>query len=406
MHGVPLNTGDIKQALLNIEVKERSNPLPWNGQFSPQLIEVLLKTYSKADSAVLDPFAGSGTLLYEAAVCGLSAAAADINPAACYLARLYTLANKTPSHRAKLVAQLDQVIPQLLSSTLPLFGLEDTPDVKRERVQNVRRVIRDSELIEVLDALLVLSDFAKDEHGSREIRQTWNRLRPLILSMPYSSRPLSVFNCDARHIPMNSESIRLVITSPPYINVFNYHQNYRSSTEALGWNLLTVAKSEIGSNRKNRGNRFLTVVQYCLDLAQVFAELARVCEKNARVIFVVGRESQVLGVPFYNGEIIGALATRAAGCQLLMRQERVFRNRFGQNIYEDILHFVPASKTVAPSLDEARKIADGAMRCGLDSAKGDVAVGLKDAIERIYDVKPSPLYDSVAGDHQTKAQEA
>jgi hypothetical protein len=30
---------DIDQALLDIERKERSNPLPWNGQFSPQLIE-------------------------------------------------------------------------------------------------------------------------------------------------------------------------------------------------------------------------------------------------------------------------------------------------------------------------------------------------------------------------------
>ena len=47
--------------------------------------------------------------------------------------------------------------------------------------------------------------------------------------------------------------------------MFNYHQKYRRSVEALDCNILAIARSEIGSNRQNRGNRFLTVIQYCLD---------------------------------------------------------------------------------------------------------------------------------------------
>ena len=69
---------------------------------------------------------------------------------------------------------------------------------------------------------------------------------------------------------INNDSIDFVITSPPYINVFNYHQNYRKSVEATGFNVLEVARSEIGSNRKFRSNRFLTVIQYALDIYQVF----------------------------------------------------------------------------------------------------------------------------------------
>jgi len=46
--------------------------------------------------------------------------------------------------------------------------------------------------------------------------------------------------------------------------------------EALSWNVLKVAKSEIGSNRKHRSNRFLTVIQFCLDIAQTFNEMVRV----------------------------------------------------------------------------------------------------------------------------------
>ncbi len=61
---------------------------------------------------------------------------------------------------------------------------------------------------------------------------------------------------------MQENQIDFVITSPPYINVFNYHQNYRQSAEILGWDLLKIAKSEIGSNRANRGNRFYTIIQF------------------------------------------------------------------------------------------------------------------------------------------------
>jgi len=394
LHQVPLNTKDISQEFLNIDNKERSNPLAWNGQFSPQLVEILLKTYAEANTTVLDPFAGSGTLLHEAAICGLSAVGVDINPAACYLARLHTLANRKPPARANLVMQLDRVLPDLLGSDLPLFGKNDSADFRRECAVKVRKTLAGkSDVSEVLESLLILSDFLKEGHSSKDIALAWKKLRSIILNFPYSPRPLKVFNCDARCLPVESAAVGLVVTSPPYINVFNYHQNYRASTEAFGWDLLSVAKSEIGSNRKNRGNRFLTVTQYCLDIAQVFLELTRVCAKDCRIIFVVGRESQVLGVPFYNGMVISKLATRAVGCKLLTRQERVFKNRFGQSIYEDILHFTPPTNISASSFNESRRIAYDALKDGLRVADEDVKSDLEAAVEHVAEIEPSPIYD-------------
>lgn len=404
LNHVPLNTDDIKQEFLNIDNKERSNPLPWNGQFSPQLIEVLLNTYSQSRSTVLDPFAGSGTILQESAIVGLSAIASDINPAACYLARVYTIANRKLPERKHLVARLDEILPDLFDSDLPLFAPCHATHGKHDHARKIAKIIEEeSEVTSLLETLLVLADFAKPRGDDKQIIHTWKRLRLLILNLPYCSQPLRVFNSDARQVPVDAKSIGLVVTSPPYVNVFNYHQNYRASTEAFGWDLLTIAKSEIGSNRKNRGNRFLTVTQYCLDLAQSFAELTRVCEDGCRIIFVVGRESQVLGVPFYNGKIISSLATRTVGCKLVTRQERVFKNRFGQNIYEDILHFIPPVKAVVPSLDEAREIALDALQEGLRVAKSDVALDLRDAIERIPSVKPSIVYDPQVAKKQSKS---
>jgi hypothetical protein len=164
--------------------------------------------------------------------------------------------------------------------------------------------------------------------------------------------------------------------------------------EALSWNVLKVAKSEIGSNRKHRGNRFLTVIQFCLDLAQTFNEMVRVCRSDSRLIFIVGRESMVRGTPFFNGEIVAEVAHRALGFDLILRQERVFLNRFGQNIFEDILHFVPPSS--APDrlfLAHARKVAQDVLESTHSVPSGEAKEGIESALANIDKVRPSPIFD-------------
>lgn len=83
----------IPPAKLNIVEKTRANPFAWRGQFSPQLIEVLLKAYCLPNSIILDPFVGSGTTLLEAGHLGLEAYGFEINPAAFILSRTYELIN-------------------------------------------------------------------------------------------------------------------------------------------------------------------------------------------------------------------------------------------------------------------------------------------------------------------------
>ena len=63
----PLDRTSLPQGALDVAERVRTNPLPWTGQFSPQLVEKLLAAYAPRDGVVLDPFAGSGTSLVEAA---------------------------------------------------------------------------------------------------------------------------------------------------------------------------------------------------------------------------------------------------------------------------------------------------------------------------------------------------
>ncbi|HCI82044.1 MAG TPA: DNA methyltransferase, partial [Ktedonobacter sp.] len=205
-----------------------------------------------------------------------------------------------------------------------------------------------------------------------------------------------VFHADARAIPLKGESIDLIITSPPYINVFNYHQNNRPAMELIGWNLLEIAKSEIGANRKHRQNRFLTVVQYCLDMLDALREMKRVLRPDGRAIIVIGRESTVRSLPFKNGRIVAAIAIGSAEFRLEARQERKFKNKFGEIIYEDILHLIPEPCNVSVDNEVAIQIAQQSLLAASKNTPYEqVASEALEAIRVAYSVQKSPLFKLV-----------
>jgi len=394
-----LNTSEVPQPDLNIENKVRSNPLAWSGQFSPQLIQVLLSAYAKNGSSVFDPFLGSGTVLLEAGRAGLAACGTEINPAAVVLSQTYKFINVAPNLRRSHLREVQRLLHREFPADLPLF--RDSGETQNElntveiksRLAKLLPTVAHRLQSQLLETLVALLDFYKPNLSVAKVFTTWGKLSQLVTELPYSQEIIEIYHADARTTSLPDSSIDLVITSPPYINVFNYHQQYRASMEALNWDILKVARSEIGSNRKHRGNRFLTVIQYCLDLSQVFYEMARICHPKARLIFIVGRESKVRGARIFNGEIVAEIAHRVLGFDLILRQERVFLNRFGQSIFEDILHFLPpvnnlGNEFLADVREVARNVLEATYLIAPDKAKDDI----QSAIENIGAIKPSPIF--------------
>jgi hypothetical protein len=118
---VPLDAVTIPQDRLNIDNKERSNLFPWNGQFSPQLVEELLQAYTKPGSLILDPFLGSGTVVYEAGRFGFPAFGSEINPAAFKMADIYSLVNVIPAKRRRILENVASLLDDLVPYDTPLF---------------------------------------------------------------------------------------------------------------------------------------------------------------------------------------------------------------------------------------------------------------------------------------------
>ena len=325
---IKIDKHEITQSLLDIEEKKRSNLFAWNGQFSPQFIEALLEQYAESDYTVADPFLGSGTVLYECARKNISAIGSELNPSAYFMSKIYELCKLDNNQRMELIQAVNEKLKASLRKPDPLDSLFNITK------EDDSLLIRD-----VVSLIVVLLDLFNNQFSRRLLVDKWEKLSNIITFLPYTSSKVDAILGDARRLNINDNEIDLIITSPPYINVFNYHQKYRRSVESLGYNVLKIAKKEIGANRKNRGNRYLTVIEYCIDMSLAIKEMMRVAKPDARIILVVGRESNVLSTAFSNSELIYGLAHGVHGLSLIIKQQRVFKNRFGQMIYEDILHF-------------------------------------------------------------------
>jgi SAM-dependent methyltransferase len=385
----------IPQALLNIEEKNRSNLFAWRGQFSSQLIECLLKAYCPGDSVILDPFAGSGTVLYEAAAMSLAAYGFEINPSAWSFSKLYEFANMSPAEREGPISELRRQ----LSEEFPIiiFSDDELPiDLVERKTIRIGQSISDAAKI-LCNALVVMLDIFNQRITNSLVQSRFTVLAQSVGRLPYSSKPIKADLQDARALSLDDQSVDFAVTSPPYINVFNYHQNYRRSVEVLGWDMLRVARSEIGSNRANRGNRFLTVIQYCIDIAEAIQELARVLKPAARAVLIVGHESRVLGAPFFNADIVEKIAVQSGGFDVVLRQKRVFTNRFGEPIREDILNLRRESHTASSAL--APTVSRSVAREALATAAGSVPECnkhlLAQAISQLDQIKGTPLFNSV-----------
>jgi hypothetical protein len=389
VRGRGVDRGFVSQELLDVAARERVSAFPWRGQFTPGLAGVLLDTYARAGATVLDPFAGSGTTLAEATRRNMAAIGAEVNPAALELARVFTLAEVAPPERKDV---LERVRQRLMAFIVP--GSDGPPGVGGglvDAVVDCYESASSAHEANIIAVAMMLAMGDKRSLAAQRLDRALSQIADVVVGLPAEVVPCSVHLADARKLPVPENSVDLVITSPPYINVFNYHQNYRPAIECLGWNVLSAARTEIGSNRKHRQNRFLTVVQYAQDIMLAMLGFQRVCRPGAHAIIVIGRESRVRGVAFANGEIVGCLAELMPGFEFVRWQERSFTNRFGEKIYEEILTFAvtPAggdAKLLPLATETGRQmLIAGRAKAG----SAEVAHEIEEAIEASGSVRPS-----------------
>jgi len=384
---------------LNVDHKSISNPFFWRGQFTPELIGYFLDFHAKPNFLVADPFSGSGTVLLECKKRGLDAIGCEINPSAYAMSKFFEISALSFSEKWHFCQKILQAIPTGLSLNCPLYqkAYASNDHLAYQHLIQFAKKLFDThlskhELVFILNILFKMENYKK-----LTIEQAWHKaydeISSFLFLLPENQAKISARLCDARNLCQSIErQIDLIITSPPYINVFNYHQNHRFIMEMLDFDILNVAQSEFGSNRKNRGNRFLTIIQYTIDMAETLKAMQKALNKEGAAIMVVGRESNVKKTPFFNGNIIIDLCKKTGIFNIVHQNERHFRNKFGTLIYEDILVLQP--NTRQESTDEiARSVACSHLKEAIFRTPTESKKDLLKAIDSVNKVTSSPLFN-------------
>ena len=158
--------------------------------------------------------------------------------------------------------------------------------------------------------------------------------------------------------------------------------------ELLGWRPLEAAKGEIGANRKFRQNRFLTVIQYAIDMGLILNQLLRVTKINGNVVLIIGRTSSVLGQQFSNSGIILDMIKESNIFIIDNIYERSFMNNYGKTITEDVLVLKRNESNNIINKDVSRSIAERYLK-DIKTNNEETGVLLKLAIDKIDTINES-----------------
>ncbi|MCF2138345.1 MAG: site-specific DNA-methyltransferase [Candidatus Thorarchaeota archaeon] len=389
----------INQEDLDLQNGRNHNIFSFKGQFSPDFVRTILSHFAKPGQFIVDPFVGCGTTIFEAARLGLNAVGTDINVGAIEMAQTCQFISMSRTERINEIRRCRNILNEAISSTGTLLSHAHTTQMDK----SIERILADlilkhkdnPPIRNILMNSLMLMMRKGDSWGAVDFWSAFERHCTIIRNLPVTQGYFAAYLQDARCLPVRDNTVDLIFTSPPYVNVFNYHQQNRNAIELIGWNVLDLARSEFGANRKNRGNRFRTIVQYILDMGQAMLEMKRVVSDEGRIIIVIGRESRVRGVNLRNDHIIIGIA-HCVGLSLALHQERHFKNNYGVEIFEDIIHLTPRKEILPDVYQACRELAKFILKQLRDQAREAGSLDdLEIAISSIESVEPSPLLDNL-----------
>lgn len=331
-----------------------------------------------AGATVLDPMAGSGTVLRAAVDAGHHGIGFDIDPLAVLMARVWTMSinrSRVNEAAAIAVARANETSP-----AVHLPWIDDDPETRRfvdfwfaeDQQQDLRRlsaILADSSgtVADVLRVALSRIIVTK-EHGASLARDASHsrphrvRITNDFAVMPAFLRAADQIGARLAESPMSGSavvslgdarnmasvpnaSIDAVITSPPYLNALDYLRGHRLSLVWLGYrvsDLRAVRATSIGAERMlDPGDERRVVAslapavgavdrlperirgmidRFALDVFGVLSEVRRVLRPRGSATLVVGN-SCIRDVYIDNAACVVAAAS-TVGLHLIERQER------------------------------------------------------------------------------------
>lgn len=303
------------------------------GRFVPQIPAALVGSLTEPGALVLDPFCGAGTTLVEAQRLGRTAVGIDINPISCLVSRAKTIDLPAEEIERRLLKALDEWTTYRLEarSTRKAAPLAP-PSVQLSKwyhAETGEELCRIwgfvSGVSEDVTRDLLLFGFSAALMSCCAETRSWgyvcDNVRPLerryvdadaafrgkLEALAYAYRlrdrrrvptddekfptvTITQGDAGARLAGLGSNSIDLVVTSPPYFGVVDYVKSQRLTLEWLGLSTEPFRRIETGARSKR--HRLTAIQQYIGELSAVVQQLHRVLKPGAALGMVIGESSR------------------------------------------------------------------------------------------------------------------
>lgn len=371
---------------------------PFAAKFPPQIPRLFIEELTQSGDSVLDPMAGSGTTIVEALLLRREAFGFDIDPLAIRLCTVKTTwlepeelekkglqiiecASTTLSPERLLRRELELRFNQQTRHFLDYWFLPQTQLELLSLILTIERTTESPtrEFFELVFSSTIIAktagvSLARDLAHSRPHRDMEKRPRNAISefrlrlakvlrkfqNLPQRVKRVFVGERNAKDMPLPTDSIDLIVTSPPYANAIDYMRAHKFSLVWLGHTIgaLSALRSRyIGSEkfdpkcsgdlpRKAQGavqnleqrdtGKGKILRKYLVEMQQVFSEMNRVLKPGKAAVLVVG-PSVMRGLEIrtheYLAEIGETLGFRVAGVRKrkIDRDRRMLPVSFGRN---------------------------------------------------------------------------
>ena len=290
---------------------------PYPARFIPQVPRKAIKEWSKKGDVILDPFCGCGTTLLESILLGRPAIGIDNNAVAHLISQA-----KTALYTHDDLRELQQFISYipLGMSSLATKPQSDVwiPDFKNLSIwfdeSAILELGRLKTLVEKLAArpkVLALAVFSSiivavsyqdsdtryarinrpyqlggvEKRFTTRLTDVIHRARAII---DHPKAKSTLYLGDSRNLSeISSGSVNLIVTSPPYLNAYDYHKYHRQRLHWIKGDIELARDREIGKHDVfTRPNA--TSAPYFEDMKKCFVEWYRVLHPNGRAFIVVG----------------------------------------------------------------------------------------------------------------------
>jgi SAM-dependent methyltransferase len=342
---------------------------PYVGKMKSGMAQAIIGLYSKPGDIVLDPFSGSGVVPLEALLAGRQAWANDLSPYAYVLTRAKL---ETPGSRSAAIENTKKSVQsaELCAPSVDLRFVPDWvrgffhPDTLRE-ILAAFRVLQEQEDYFLMACLLGILHHVRPgflsypaSHLVPYLRTkkyppdefpemyTYRDLRSRLLAkverayrrpkfpVAWERRQYKVWQTNAMELPIDSESVDAIVSSPPYFGALDYARDNRLRLWFLGcedWKQLDASLTA-------DSRVYLSQMSDCL------AEMNRVMKPGGHCVLVLG-DVHRNGKTSHTAEILADLAMDVTQKQFTVvtiyddhiPDERRSRRRTRTTKYERIL---------------------------------------------------------------------